>query len=118
MRLNRCGRQSQPCQVSADTVDIGRRFVIVVSIIMKTATVADLRNHFRRVSAWIENGEAVQIIKRGRAFAQLVPVEKLAPAKFDAVKHRARVKATWGDRVFSAAEVKAMRDAELEGEEG
>ena len=85
---------------------------------MKTATVADLRNHFRRVSAWIENGEAVQIVKRGRAFAQLVPMVKPAPPRFDVAKHRKRLKETWGDRVFNAAEVKAMRDAELEGEEG
>jgi antitoxin (DNA-binding transcriptional repressor) of toxin-antitoxin stability system len=84
---------------------------------MKTATVADLRNHFRRVSAWIENGEAVQIVKRGKAFARLVPEAKPFPG-FDPVKHRKRIKETWGDRVFSAAEVKAMRDAELEGEEG
>ena len=85
---------------------------------MKTATVADLRNHFRRVSAWIEDGEAVQIVKRGRAFARLVPVGKQTPPRFDPVKHRQRVKATWGDRVFSVAEVKAMREAELEGEQG
>ena len=85
---------------------------------MKTATVADLRNHFRRVSAWIEDGEAVQIVKRGRAFAQLVPMEKPAAPRFDPVAHARRRKATWGSRVFSAAEVKAMRDAELEGEEG
>ena len=85
---------------------------------VKTATVADLRNHFRRVSAWIENGEAVEIIKRGRAFARLVPLEKEIPARFDPVKHRQRLKETWGDRVFSAAEVKAMRGAELEGEDG
>lgn len=79
---------------------------------MKTATVADLRNHFRRVSAWIENGEAVQIIKRGKAFARLVPEthEKRKPAKVD---FAARRKAIWGGRVFSAAEVKAMREAEL-----
>ena len=43
---------------------------------MKTATVADLRNNFRRVSAWIENGELVEIVKRGRAFARLVPAAK------------------------------------------
>ena len=85
---------------------------------MKTATVADLRNHFRRVSAWIENGEAVEIIKRGRAFARLVPAEKEAAVKFDPVAHARRRKKTWGNRVFSAAEVKAMREAELEGEEG
>ncbi len=85
---------------------------------MKTATVADLRNHFRRVSAWIENGESVQIVKRGRAFARLVPAEKQTAPRFDSAKHLRRLKETWGDRVFSAAEVKAMREAELEGEEG
>ena len=91
---------------------------VIALAIMQTATVADLRNHFARISAWIENGEAVQIVKRGRAFARLVPMEKPAAPRFDLVKHRQRLKETWGDRVFSAAEVKAMRDAELEGEEG
>jgi len=84
---------------------------------MRTATVADLRNHFRRVSAWIENGEPVQILKRGRAFARLVPEAKANPMPVK-VDFAARRKAIWGNRVFSAAEVKAMRDAELEGEEG
>lgn len=85
---------------------------------MKTATVADLRNHFRRVSAWIENGEAVEIVKRGQPFARLVPLERASAVRFDPAKHRRRVKETWGDRVFSNAEIAAMRKAELEGEEG
>jgi antitoxin (DNA-binding transcriptional repressor) of toxin-antitoxin stability system len=85
---------------------------------MKTASVADLRNHFRRVSAWIENGESVEIVKRGRAFARLVPASKPAAPSFNAAKHMQRMKKTWGSRVFSAAEVKAMRDAELENDLG
>jgi antitoxin (DNA-binding transcriptional repressor) of toxin-antitoxin stability system len=84
---------------------------------MKTATVADLRNHFRRVAAWIENGEAVQIVKRGKAFARLVPVAEPKP-KLTKVDWAAQRKAIWGNRVFSAAEVKAMEEAELEGEQG
>ena len=43
---------------------------------MKTATVRDLRNNFARLSKWIEKGESVQIIKRGRAFARVVPEPK------------------------------------------
>jgi len=84
---------------------------------MKTATVAELRNHFRRVSAWIENGEAVEILKRGRAFARLVPAveSKATPVKVDFAGRR---KAIWGDRVFSAAEAQAMRDAELNSDQG
>jgi antitoxin (DNA-binding transcriptional repressor) of toxin-antitoxin stability system len=40
---------------------------------MKVATVADLRNHFPRVARWIEDGEKVQIRKRGKVFATLSP---------------------------------------------
>ena len=82
---------------------------------MKTATVADLRNHFRRVSSWIENGESVQIIKRGRAFARLVPEGEPQPVK---VNWEAQAHAIWGERSFSAAEIKAMEEFENEGQEG
>ena len=86
---------------------------------MKTATVADLRNNFRRVSAWIEHGETVQIMKRGRAFASLTGIGATAPnsnpAKPDIM---AQLKEVWGDRVFSMDEVRAMREAEMAGNEG
>jgi antitoxin (DNA-binding transcriptional repressor) of toxin-antitoxin stability system len=84
---------------------------------MKTATVADLRNNFRRVSALIDNGESVDITRRGRVVARLVPpVAK--PKKLVKPDIMARLKEAWGDRCFTAAEVKAMRDFELEGEDG
>ena len=84
---------------------------------MKTATVADLRNHFRRVSAWLENGETVEIVKRGQVIAQLVPVGQ-KPRRAAKPNILARLKEQWGDRTFSLAEVQAMRSDELEGEEG
>lgn len=40
---------------------------------MKTATVRELRNAFGRLSRWLERGETVQVLKRGRPFARLVP---------------------------------------------
>ena len=40
---------------------------------MKTATVRDLRNEFRRISKWLEAGETVQVLKRGTPFARVVP---------------------------------------------
>jgi len=80
----------------------------------RTATVADLRNHFRRVSAWLENGESVEIIKRGRRFARLIPASAEAasnkPVKIDFTR---QLRAVWGKKVFSEAEVQAMRDVEL-----
>ena len=84
---------------------------------MKTATVADLRNNFRRVSAWIEHGETVQILKRGQAFAQLTAiVSESGPAVKPDIM--AQLRAVWGERVFSMEEVEAMRVAEREGDLG
>ena len=81
----------------------------------KTATVADLRNDFRRVSAWIKNGESVKIIKRGRHFASLVPPASSA-GKAAKVDFAAQLRSTWGRKVFSTSEIVALRDAELGGQ--
>ena len=85
---------------------------------MKTATVRDLRNRFPRVAAWISEGEAVEITKSGKPFAHLVPVGSKTRRKLVKPDVMARLRATWGDRVFSAKEVAAMRASELDGEEG
>ena len=45
-------------------------------ITMKTATIRDLRNDFARLSKWLEKGETVQLLKRGRPFARVVPEAK------------------------------------------
>ena len=85
---------------------------------MKTATVRDLRNHFARLSAWIENGEAVEITKAGKVFARLVPAAEAKSKKLAKVDFNKQLRKTWGDRVFSAKVVTEMRAAELEGEQG
>ena len=43
---------------------------------MKTATIRDLRNEFARVSKWLDAGETVQLLKRGKPFARVVPEPK------------------------------------------
>ena len=40
---------------------------------MKTATIRELRNDFGRISKWLEKGETVEILKRGKLVAELVP---------------------------------------------
>ena len=87
---------------------------------MKTATVRDLRNDFRSLEAWLADGETIQIEKRGTPVALLTPMHAATatnppPARPDTA---ARRKAIWGDRCFSEEEVKAMREYELEGEQG
>ena len=43
---------------------------------MKTATIRDLRNDFARLSKLLERGETVQLLKRGKPFARVVPEPK------------------------------------------
>lgn len=85
---------------------------------MKTATVRDLRNRFPRVAAWIDEGEPVEITKSGKPFARLVPAAPGKPRRFKMPDIMARLRANFGDKVYSAEEVARMRAAELEGEEG
>ena len=85
---------------------------------MKTATVADLRNNFRQVASWIEHGETVQILKRGKAFAQLTAIPAGATKEVPKPDIMAQLHEVWGDRVFTMEEVEAMREAELAEEEG
>jgi antitoxin (DNA-binding transcriptional repressor) of toxin-antitoxin stability system len=85
---------------------------------MKTATVRDLRNRFARVAAWIAEGEPVEITKAGKLFARLVPPAPAKTSRLVKPDIMARLKETWGERIFSTREVIAMRDAEFEDEEG
>ena len=110
-------RESNPRRMLLNTVDIADG-VIHIGLTMKTATVRDLRNRFPRVAAWITEGEPVEITKAGKLFARLVPPTPVKTPKLVKPDIMAQLKATWGDRIFSAKEVAEMRAAELEGEEG
>jgi len=85
---------------------------------MKTATIRDLRYDFSRIEAWIRNGNEVEVTKHGRPIAHITPLPKPVRRKLVKPDIMARLKETWGDRIFSAKEVAEMRAAELEGEEG
>ena len=85
---------------------------------MKTVTVRDLRNNFSKVEAWLGEGEEIRIEKRGKPIGFLSATPKSGNSTISKVDWEARRKAIWGDRVFTEDEVRAMREAELEGEEG
>jgi antitoxin (DNA-binding transcriptional repressor) of toxin-antitoxin stability system len=82
---------------------------------MKTATVRDLRNRFPRIAAWIEQGEPVEITRGGKVFARLVPAMPERPRKFKMPDIMARLRANFGDTVYSAEDL-ARGLAESRGE--
>ena len=79
---------------------------------MKTATVRDLRNNFAMIEAWVKEGEQVRIEKRGEPIAVITAFSARKNKRVKMPDFEARRKAIWGDRVFSEAEVEAMRAAE------
>ncbi len=86
---------------------------------MRSVTVRELRNSFSKLEVWLAEGEVIRVEKRGRPIALLTGLRpnrrKRGSKKPD---FAARRQAIWGRRVFSTAEVAAMRAAELEGEDG
>ncbi|CAN5911110.1 hypothetical protein BH11VER1_BH11VER1_13590 [soil metagenome] len=84
---------------------------------MNSVTTADLRNHFRQVSSWLDNGETVEILKRGKPYARLLPIAATVSSVGASVDFAAQRREIWKGRKFSAEEVTEMRAAEWEGEE-
>lgn len=85
---------------------------------MKTATVRDLRNKFSKIEAWIAEGEEICVTKRGKPVAYISDRPLTATADRRLPNFQARLDEIWGDRVFTESEVVAMRESELETEEG
>lgn len=63
---------------------------------MKTAAVRDLRYHFSQIEAQLERGEEIEIRKRKRVIARLVPVRPKLDAYPD---FGARAREIFGDHV-------------------
>lgn len=85
---------------------------------MKVANVADLRNDFRKIAAWISDGESVIVKMRGKSFALLTPIRDEDGPPMPKIDFAAQLKRIWGDKVFSDEEIRQMKEAELDGQEG
>jgi len=63
---------------------------------MKTASVRDVQHHLSKVLAWVEKGEEVQITRRNKPVAKIVPAEAQGtPIALPAFAARARQ--IWGE---------------------
>ncbi len=77
---------------------------------MRTATIRDLRTKFPVLARWMDDGEPIEITRRGRVVAHLTPAA-------DATRHAAekpdfmkQLREIYGDYVMPAGEVKAILD--------
>ena len=65
---------------------------------MKSATVRDLRYHFPEIEARLQKGEEIEIRKRKRVIARLVPVRPKLKGYPD---FEARAHTLFGDRIMT-----------------
>ena len=68
---------------------------------MKTASIRDLRYEFTKIERLLRRGEEVQITKRRRVIARLVPENEQPPAKLP--DFRGRLRAIYGDKVLAVS---------------
>ena len=68
---------------------------------MKTASIRDLRYEFTKVERFLRQGEEVQITKRRRVIARLVPDNGDGPAEMP--DFWGRMRAIYGDKVFEVS---------------
>jgi antitoxin (DNA-binding transcriptional repressor) of toxin-antitoxin stability system len=68
---------------------------------MTTATVRDLRYHFSEIEARLRQGEEVQIRKRKRVIAKLVPLRPEPKGKAYLPDFKARRRKIFGDKGMS-----------------
>ena len=65
---------------------------------MKQASVRDLRYHFSEVERLLEQGEEIEITKRKRVVARLLPVTTAPPKTWP--DFQARLRKIYGDKVL------------------
>ena len=68
----------------------------VILFNMKTATVRDVQHHLGKVLAWVEKGEEVQITRRSKPVARLVPSGAASLTPVPMPDFAARARAIWG----------------------
>jgi antitoxin (DNA-binding transcriptional repressor) of toxin-antitoxin stability system len=77
---------------------------------MKTATVRDLRTKFPVLARWMEDGEQIQITRRGRVIAHLTPAASARPDKPKKPDMMKQLREIYGDFIIPEKEVKAILD--------
>jgi antitoxin (DNA-binding transcriptional repressor) of toxin-antitoxin stability system len=86
---------------------------------MKTATLRDLRNHFHKLEAWLEEGESVEISRRGQPVAVLTRPSVLpVPAAFQMPDFAARREKHLRQPPLSRRQLEAINEHDLLGQQG
>ena len=62
---------------------------------MRSTTVRELRNNYSKVLEWVSQGEEVEVTRRGKAVAKVVPIASAEPTEVDWSKSAALNRKAW-----------------------
>jgi hypothetical protein len=85
---------------------------------MKTSLIRDAQTRVGKGEVWQDPEDKILGEKTGTTFGLSAATHEPNHGGVPMPDFAARRATIWGDRVFSAAEVRAMREAELEGDDG
>jgi prevent-host-death family protein len=68
---------------------------------MKSTTVRELRNNYSKVLKWVSKGEEVEVTRRGKVVAKVVPPVPAAPPEVDWAQSAALNRRPWATALSS-----------------
>ena len=69
---------------------------------MKSTTVRELRNHSSRVLKWVSMGEEVEVTRRGKVVARVVPAPEGRKSSIDWARSAALNRRPWSTELTAA----------------
>lgn len=79
---------------------------------MKTTTVRELRNNYSKVLKWVSKGEEVEVTRRGKIVARVVPPPALKTAQVDWSKSAALNRRAWSNPLTADESALILADSQ------
>lgn len=68
---------------------------------MRSTTVRELRNNYSKILKWVSKGEEVEVTRRGKVVAKVVPPMPASPSEVDWSKSAALNRKPWSNVLAS-----------------
>ncbi|MDO8540315.1 MAG: type II toxin-antitoxin system prevent-host-death family antitoxin [Opitutaceae bacterium] len=79
---------------------------------MKSTTVRELRNNYSKVLKWVSKGEEVEVTRRGKVVAKVIPPGSTRHAKVDWTQSAALTRAAWVPALTSEQSAAILTDSQ------
>jgi prevent-host-death family protein len=79
---------------------------------MKTASVRELRNNYSKVLKWVAKGEEVEVTRRGKIVARVVPPPLIKEARVDWSNSAALNRRAWSTSLTAKESSSILADSQ------